>query len=78
MPALRHNALVPEHPCSGEVIEREEFSMGEVRVVICSSCGTEFSIRAGFRLAKSDSPRNAKSRARPVNEGYRDLLPAIV
>jgi hypothetical protein len=39
---LRHNTIVPEHPCSGEVIEHEEFSMGEVRVAICSACGTEF------------------------------------
>jgi hypothetical protein len=41
-PRLQHNAIVPEHPCSGDVIEREEFSMGQVRVAICSACGTEF------------------------------------
>jgi hypothetical protein len=39
---LPHNTIVPDIPCSGEVIEREEFSMGQVRVAICSACGTEF------------------------------------
>jgi hypothetical protein len=38
----RHNTILPELPCSGEVIEREEFSMGQVRVAICSACGREF------------------------------------
>jgi hypothetical protein len=42
IPRLRHNPILPEYPCSGEVIEYEEFSMGQVRVAICSACGTEF------------------------------------
>jgi hypothetical protein len=42
VPRLQHNAIVPEHPCLGEVIEHERFRLGEVRVAICSACGTEF------------------------------------
>jgi len=41
-PRLRHKMIVPEYPCSGEVIEHEEFSMGRIRVAFCSGCGTEF------------------------------------
>ena len=51
LPRLRHNTILPEVPCSGEVIEREEFSMGEVRIAFCSACGTEFQY-----VADSDWP----------------------
>ena len=33
-PRLRHNSMTPEVPCSGEVIEHEEFSEGQVHVAI--------------------------------------------
>jgi hypothetical protein len=39
---LRHADTIPEHACSGEVIEYKEFQMGQVRVAICSACGMEF------------------------------------
>jgi len=39
---LRHNTIIPEYPCSGEVIEYAEFLVGHVRIAICSVCGTEF------------------------------------
>jgi hypothetical protein len=53
----RHNTIVPEHPCSGEVIEREEFSMGQVRIAICSACGTEFQYVPDSDWLKVISPR---------------------
>jgi hypothetical protein len=42
VPRLRHNTILPEYPCSGEVIELEKFSTEQIRVAICSACGTEF------------------------------------
>jgi hypothetical protein len=42
VPRLRHNDIVTEYPCSGEVIELEKFSTEQIRVAICSACGTEF------------------------------------
>jgi hypothetical protein len=42
IPRLRHNNIVPEFPCSGEVIELEKFSTEQIRVAICTGCGTEF------------------------------------
>jgi len=41
-PRLRHNDIVPEFPCSGEVIQLEEFSTAHLKIAICSGCGTEF------------------------------------
>jgi hypothetical protein len=52
---FRHNTLIPEHPCSGEVIEREEFSTGQVHA-ICSSCGTEFQYVLGSDWGRVISP----------------------
>jgi len=43
-------------PCSGEVIEYEEFSMGQVRVAICSGCGTEFRYVPDSNWLKMISP----------------------
>ena len=34
--------MLPEFPCPGEIIEREESSTGQVRVAICSARGTDF------------------------------------
>ncbi|MGH9515392.1 MAG: hypothetical protein ACRD3P_06905 [Terriglobales bacterium] len=42
VPRLRHNTILPEIPCSGEVIELEAFSKDNFRVAICPGGGTEF------------------------------------
>jgi hypothetical protein len=39
---LRHNSIVPEFPCSGEVMKLENFSTKQLEIAICSACGTEF------------------------------------
>jgi hypothetical protein len=57
---FRHNTILPEHPCSGEVIEHQEFSTSQSRVGILLSVWNGVSIRAGFRLADGDYARNAK------------------
>ncbi len=39
---LRHNKIVPDYPCSGEVIQLHKLRTDHVQVAFCSSCGTEF------------------------------------
>jgi hypothetical protein len=39
---LRHNDIVPEYPCLGEVLKLEQFSTERVEIALCSACGTEF------------------------------------
>jgi len=58
---LRHDTVVPEQPCSGEVIEHEEFSPGQVRVAICSACGTEFQYVPDSGWLKMISPGMRKA-----------------
>jgi hypothetical protein len=49
-----------DKPCSGEVIQHTEFSMGGSPPCDLLSVRNGVSICAGFRLAKTDYFRNAK------------------
>ena len=40
--AMLHSEILPEHTCDGELIPLMESST-YLQVVLCSSCGTEFS-----------------------------------
>jgi hypothetical protein len=42
VPRLRHNDIVTEYPCSGEVIQLDAFSTKHLTIAICLGCGTEF------------------------------------
>jgi hypothetical protein len=66
----RHNTIVPEHPCSGEAIEHAEFSMGEVRVAICSACGTEFQYvpDAGWIFPECETRSSTPPRDLPLSK----------
>ena len=59
-PRLRHNSMIPEVPCSGEVIEHEEFFGGTSTRCDLISVRHGVSICAGFRLGKNDFSRDAK------------------
>lgn len=43
---MRHNNIVPDYPCAGEVIQLDEFSTDYIQVARCSERGTEVRFEA--------------------------------